>query len=72
MARFILDVANADSKKIEKIMYDLFENTFLASEVASITCIDETNSNQFYDSPENNIISEEQITNYNKELKIKG
>lgn len=70
MARFILDVANCDSEKVTKVLYELLEDTFLNSEIASITCIDETNNNQFYDKREKNKLSEEQIENYIKELKL--
>ena len=68
MARFILDVASVDSEKAKKIIKDLLNDTFLAKEVVTITCIDETNNNQFYEETKNNTLTKEQIENYNNSL----
>lgn len=59
--RFILDIANKTESKpeMEKII------NFLSDEIATINCIDESNSNQFYEETENNILTDKQIKTYN-------
>ena len=59
--RFILDIANKTESKpeMEKII------DFLSDEIATINCIDESNSNQFYEETEKNILTEKQIKTYN-------
>jgi hypothetical protein len=59
--RFILDIANkTDSKpEMQKII------DFLSDEIATINCIDESNSNQFYEETEKNILTQKQIKTYN-------
>lgn len=59
--RFILDIANKTESKpeMEKII------DFLSDEIATIHCIDESNSNQFYDEQEKNILTQKQIKTYN-------
>ena len=71
MARFILDVANCDPKKVEKVLYDLIDTTFLGKEVARIICIDETNDAQFNDD-ERDQITPKQMENHLHELKLLG
>ena len=66
MARFILDVANLDSKGIANVLDLIERDSFLLEHVTSIRCIDETNENQFYcwdegTTPMMNVLSEKQI-----------
>ena len=66
MARFILDVANLDSKGIANVLDLIERDSFLLKHVTSIRCIDETNENQFYcwdigTTPMMNVLSEKQI-----------
>jgi len=73
MARFILDVANLDSKGIAEVLDVIERDPFLAKGVTSIRCIDETNNNQFYcwdtgTTPMMNALSEEQIEEDKKVL----
>jgi hypothetical protein len=73
MARFILDVANLDSKGIAEVLDVIERDPFLAKGVTSIRCIDETNNNQFYSwdtgtTPMMNALSEEQIEEDKKVL----
>lgn len=70
MARFILDVANCDKEKTQMILYSLLEDTFLARELTRITLIDESNDHQFNDDEQMNVLSDDQINNYNAELKV--
>lgn len=65
MARFILDVGNLDPVRIQKLMRNLCDDT---NEIISITCIDETNTNQFYTETRKNRLTEDQIKNYNESL----
>ena len=63
MARFILDVATED---IRKVLDVIERDDFLLDNVTSIRCIDETNDNQFYSwdqdtSPMMNRLSEKQL-----------
>ena len=63
MARFILDVATKD---IRKVLDVIDRDDFLSDNVTSIRCIDKTNSNQFYSwdkdtSPMMNRLSEKQL-----------
>ena len=63
MARFILDVATED---IRKVLDVIERDDFLLGNVTSIRCIDETNDNQFYSwdedtSPMMNRLSEKQL-----------
>jgi hypothetical protein len=65
MARFILDVATKD---IRKVLDVIERDKFLSSEVTSIRCIDETNDSQFYSwdedtTPMMNVLSEKQLEN---------
>lgn len=59
--RFILDIANKTESKpeMEKII------DFLSDEIATINCIDESNSHQFYEETEKNILTQKQIKTYN-------
>jgi hypothetical protein len=59
--RFILDIANKTDSKPE--MENIID--FLSDEIATIHCIDESNSNQFYEETEKNILTEKQIKTYN-------
>ncbi len=73
MARFILDVANLDSKGIAEVLDVIERDPFLAKGVTSIRCIDETNNNQFYSwdtgtTPMMNALSEKQIEEDKKVL----
>ena len=66
MARFILDVANLDSKGVANVLDVIDRDSFLLKHVTSIRCIDETNENQFYSwdigtTPMMNVLSEKQI-----------
>ena len=66
MARFILDVANLDSKGIANVLDLIDRDSFLSERITSIRCIDETNENQFYcwdigTTPMMNVLSEKQI-----------
>ena len=63
--RFILDIANKTNPKPE--MKKIID--FLSNEIATIHCIDESNSNQFHNEEEKNILSEEQIRKYNNTMK---
>ena len=67
MARFILDIANLDSEKINEVMETICE--LGSGEVLTIHCVDETNENQFYDDSTKNTLSEKQIANYKEQLK---
>jgi len=62
MARFILDVANCDKKEASKIMDRVVEE--LGDKVASITLVDVSNDNQFYEDASKNVLSEKQINNF--------
>ena len=70
MARFILDVANCDTKETTEIMYGLLETELLVGKVTRITIIDEENTNQFHENELENVLSDEQIQNYNNELEL--
>ncbi len=70
MARFILDVATKDIKKVINVIE---RDDFLLGNVTSIRCIDKTNENQFYcwdenTSPIMNVISKKQLENDKKIL----
>jgi len=67
MARFILDIANLDSEKVDKVMEAICE--LGSGEILTIHCIDETNENQFHEDSIDNALSEKQITSYNEQLK---
>ena len=63
MARFILDVATKD---IRKVLDVIERDDFLSGNVTSIRCIDKTNDNQFYSwdedtSPIMNVLSKKQL-----------
>ena len=62
MARFILDVANCDKTEASKIMDRVVEE--LGDKVASITLVDVSNDNQFYEDASKNVLSEKQINNF--------
>ena len=81
MARFILDVASKDSKisleELKKVI-DIHKDYF-GEFVSTITLVDETNENQFYEEeleevpgvwfskdPSLNDLNEEQINNFKK------
>ena len=73
MARFILDVASKDSKisleELKKVI-DIHKDHF-GEFVSTITLVDETNENQFYEEeleedPSLNDLNEEQINNFKK------
>jgi len=87
MARFILDVSFADAptkENIKEVLQLIERDDFLAGNVASIRCIDETYENQFWShdcfnspnapyeeviiSPMMNVLSEKQIENDRKIL----
>ena len=70
MARFILDVANIENNTKE-FMDEFIEK--LSDKVATITCIDKSNDNQFYDDNDghgyvDNMITKKQIENYKQQL----
>ena len=76
MARFILDVADADyrmdANKIDKICKTMSEE-LLDSPLFTIVCIDDTTDNQFYIDDlgykfTDNKLSKKQIDNYNNYL----
>lgn len=62
MARFILDVANCDKEEANKIMERVVEE--LGDKIASITLVDVSNDNQFYEDASKNVLSEKQINNF--------
>lgn len=66
MARFILDVANL--LDAEKFMNELFESDVISNKIATIHCIDESNTNQFHsmDDGYSNELTIEQIENFKK------
>lgn len=66
MARFILDVLNAD---VDRIL-DIVEQQPLSDYVARITVIDRTNDNQLHADELKNCLSQGQIDNYNTELAL--
>jgi hypothetical protein len=66
MARFILDVANCDDAKIQKVLYDLLEESFLGKELVRITVIDETNEAQFH-GDERDALTPQQIERFKAE-----
>jgi len=52
MARFIVDVANVDNdaiKDVINLMVTTLDNNKKSSGIITVHCIDETNTNQFYD-----------------------
>ena len=65
MARFILDVANLDRDGIKKVLTKC-SNESLMGDMVTITCIDETNENQFYNDGSLNFLSKDQINKYNQ------
>ena len=65
MARFILDVANLDKDGIKKVLTNCCDESLMGNMVF-ITCIDETNENQFYNDESLNFLSKEQINKYNQ------
>tara|TARA_B110001454_G_C12701774_1_gene426861 strand:- start:442 stop:663 length:222 start_codon:yes stop_codon:yes gene_type:complete len=65
MARFILDVANLDEEGIKKVLTNCADESLMGNMV-TITCIDETNENQFYNDESQNFLSKEQINKYNQ------
>jgi len=71
MARFILDVANISELKLIRNVLDIVNRDIcLKDRVCSIYCIDDTNVNQFHDTLTENVLSKEQIDNYNTILSI--
>ena len=65
MARFILDVANLDKDGVKKVLTE-WGVEFSIGNMVAITCIDETNENQFYNDESLNFLSKEQINKYNQ------
>jgi len=63
MARFILDVANCTDEQTQNIMNLVC--SMLSSKVTTITLVDKTNEGQFYEDESKNILTEEQINNFN-------
>ena len=63
MARFILDVANCDKKEANKIMERVVEE--LGDKITSITLVDVSNDNQFYEDARKNVLTKKQINNFN-------
>lgn len=73
MARFILDVANLMPHLIEKLQDEIFSTNIVSKSIATMICIDESNTNQFFSMDEEDIengftnsLSQEQIENFNK------
>jgi len=73
MARFILDVASKDSKiSLEELTKVInIHKDYFGEFVSTITLVDETNENQFYEeeleeNPSLNDLNEEQINNFKK------
>jgi hypothetical protein len=64
MARFILDVANLDEEGVKKVLTNCCDESLMGNMV-TITCIDKTNENQFYNDESQNYLSKEQVHNYN-------
>tara|TARA_B110000196_G_scaffold57320_1_gene47499 strand:+ start:255 stop:503 length:249 start_codon:yes stop_codon:yes gene_type:complete len=64
MARFILDVANLDEEGVKKVLTNCCDESLMGN-MTTITCIDKTNENQFYNDESQNYLSEEQVHNYN-------
>ena len=62
MARFILDVANCDKKEANKVMERVVEE--LGDKIASITLVDVSNDNQFYEDARKNVLTKKQINNF--------
>ena len=65
MARFILDVANLDRDGIKKVLTNCCDESLMGGMV-TITCVEETNENQFYNDVSLNFLSKDQISKYNK------
>ena len=65
MARFILDVANLDKDGIKKVLTTCADESLMGNMV-TITCVEETNENQFYNDESRNFLSKEQINKYNQ------
>ena len=63
MARFILDVANCDKEEANKIMERVVEE--LGDKITSITLVDVSNDNQFYEDARKNVLTKKQINNFN-------
>jgi hypothetical protein len=61
MARFILDINTIEIEKVLDVI-----NHF--SESSSITCIDRTNTAQFYEQTQKNKLTTKQIKNFNNNL----
>lgn len=66
MARFILDVANLNPRKVKEVCEAVCEalNTDLTDGVITVNCIDITNANQFhseFENGESNELTEDQI-----------
>jgi len=73
MARFILDVANISEDTCNAVMNAIMEEVpIVAKGISTLHCIDKTNSNQFYDDPNRNKLSQSQIDSYNLQLKQDG
>tara|TARA_R100001460_G_scaffold49521_1_gene87718 strand:+ start:413 stop:604 length:192 start_codon:yes stop_codon:yes gene_type:complete len=61
MARFILDVNTIEIEKVLDVINHFFESS-------SITCIDRTNTAQFYEQTQKNKLTTKQIKNFNNNL----
>ena len=68
MARFILDIGNLGKEQIEKVMKTILEHNFVGSRISTITCIDETNENQFNETTELNSLTKKQIETYDNSI----
>lgn len=72
MARFILDIAGIDPKDIKKIcvaVCDRIGDEDINYGIATMNCIDPTDTNQFYNEFENgetNELSQQQIDNFKR------
>lgn len=66
MARFIVDVANLKPEQIKKFAIAVGDIE-IGDGIISAVCIDETNDNQFHDTPSKNYLSKEQINTFKKE-----
>jgi|TARA_R110000803_G_scaffold169383_1_gene232382 hypothetical protein len=67
MARFILDVANLDEEGVKKVLTNCADESLMGSMV-TVTCIDKTNENQFYNDETQNFLSKNQVNTYNSRI----
>lgn len=63
MARFVLDVANCTEEQTQNIMKLIC--SMLSSKVVTIQVVDRTNDGQFHEDESKNVLTQEQIDNFN-------